>query len=210
MNKNYQEVIKICSDEINKVDANDTILKSLIQYRVGSYMALSNFKSAIKDYKQLINIDKNEVSNYNGISYAYWAIGDTVNGLSSLEDAYRINPKDPLTLSNLSYEFSQARKYAESIEYATLGLAQNPEDKLKGILLNNRGFSFLGLKKYENALKDIEESIKLFPENSYAYYNRALLYIELKENKKICQDLYKAKQLGGVNMTENLIKKYCN
>src|SRR5690606_38487404 len=90
LNKNYQEVIKICSDEINKVDANDTILKSLIQYRVGSYMALSNFKSAIKDYKQLINIDKNEVSNFNGILYAYWAIGDTVNGLSSLEDAYRI------------------------------------------------------------------------------------------------------------------------
>lgn len=206
---NFNEVIKSCSIGLKKVDKMDTLFKSLVQYRVGSYMRLSDFKSAIEDYKTLIEIDKNEITNYSGISYAYWSIGDTINGLTSLEKAYRINPLDPLTLNNLSYDFSQARKYDKSIEYATKGLAQNPDDKLKALLLNNRGFSFLGLKKYEKAINDIDESLKLFPDNSYAYYYRALVNIELKNNDKICSDLKKAKQLGGVNLTEDMINIYC-
>ncbi|WP_158856384.1 tetratricopeptide repeat protein [Lunatibacter salilacus] len=209
LNGNFDEVIKMCSNQIKNFDSGDSLFMPLIQYRVGSYMGLSNFKSAIEDYKKLISIDGNEVSYYNGISYAYWAIGDTINGLASLEEAHRINPQDQLTLSNLSYDFSQAGKYDKSITYATQGLAQNPEDKLKGMLLNNRGFSLFALKKYEEALKDINESIEVFPDNSYAYYNRALISIELKDNENICSDLNMAKQLGGVNMTENLIDRYC-
>ncbi|OFX19593.1 MAG: hypothetical protein A2033_10170 [Bacteroidetes bacterium GWA2_31_9] len=206
---NYNEVIKSCSIGLTKIDKSDTLFKTLIKYRVGSYMRLTNYKSAIEDYKILIEIDKNEISNYTGISYAYWEVGDTINGLNYSEKAFLINPKDTLTLSNLSYDFSLAKKFNKSIEYATKGLELNPDKKLKGLLLNNRGFSYLGLKQYDMALKDINESISFFPDNSFAYYYRALVNIEIGKIEFVCDDLFKSKQLGGNNMTDSLIGKYC-
>lgn len=206
---NYKDVINACSIGLNNIDKKDTLYKSLIQYRVGSYMRLADYKMAIEDYKVLIDLDKNLVSNYTGISYAYWAIGDTTNGLIFSKKACDINPKDPLALSNLSYDFSQAKRFTESIEIATKGLELNPEKKLKGMLLNNRGYSFLGLRQYESALKDIDESLSVFPDNSFAYYNRALVNIEIGKVEFICEDLIKARQLGAKNMTDSLIAKYC-
>jgi len=55
---------------------------------------------------------------------------------------------------------------------------------------------------------------KLYPVNSYAYKNRALIYIEEKKWKEACEDLSKANELGytrqyGKEVNE-LITKYCN
>ncbi len=45
-------------------------------------------------------------------------------------------------------------------------------------------------------MEDVNKSIKLFPENSYAYRNRALIYLNLKETQKACTDIETALKLG--------------
>ena len=45
-------------------------------------------------------------------------------------------------------------------------------------------------------MTDINHSLILLPNNSYAYKNRALVYLNRKDNDKGCADLNKAIELG--------------
>lgn len=69
------------------------------------------------------------------------------------------------------------------------------------------------LKDVKGALNDINKSLKMYPENSYAYKIKALIYIEKNELKTACENLEiaknkKYKQTYG-NEVDELITKYC-
>ena len=86
----------------------------------------------------------------------------------------------------------------------------NPKEPL---LLNNRGFLYYKKKEYNRALKDINESISLYENNSYAYRNRALVYLALDLKKEACRDLeiatfYDFKVNYGPEV-ESLMKEHC-
>ena len=78
----------------------------------------------------------------------------------------------------------------------------------------NRSFSRLKLGDTKGALEDIEKSIELFPKNSYAYWIRAQIYIEMGKKKKICKDLQTAIDLQFTfNYGDDALRlqeKHCN
>lgn len=207
---NHKQVIDICTEALRKTNDNDTIYQSFLSYRAGSYMKLLEYQSAINDFLKLVEINKGKRAYYINLSFAYGELNDTINQQVFIEKAYQLDPNDILVLNNMAYMFSESGKYEKSIGYATQGLSLNPDDQMKALLLNNRGLSYLKLKHFDKALADIEQSIVLLPTNSFAYYHRALFYIETKDLEKACADLDKAKELGGVNITEELLKKYCD
>ncbi|NML39719.1 tetratricopeptide repeat protein [Chitinophaga sp. G-6-1-13] len=69
------------------------------------------------------------------------------------------------------------------------------------------------LKDLKNALKDIQRSVALDPKNSYAYRNRALVYLAMKQPDKACEDLHRAINLGYTTMygddVQQLLEKHC-
>jgi tetratricopeptide (TPR) repeat protein len=205
----FKEAIEIGTIEIKTLKASDPDYMKIIRLRSDCFIELSNFKSAVEDFNTLIKLDSKNVPLYVAASYCYWELGDNANCFNYLEKAHQINPKDVGTLSNMAYYFGQGGKYDESIKYATLGLEQNPPNTLKGTLLNNRGYAYINLKQYDTAIKDINQSISFHPDNSYAYCYRALANIGLKKMDTVCNDLEKAKQLGGVTLTRDLIVKHC-
>ena len=81
------------------------------------------------------------------------------------------------------------------------------------ILLNNRGYAEYKLNKLSLALQDINRSLELYPENSFAYKNRALVYLAMKDREKACADLEKAEAAGFTQMYGDEVKKlrleYC-
>lgn len=70
-----------------------------------------------------------------------------------------------------------------------------------------RGVSKFGLRKFNEALVDLNKSISL-NESDYAYLYRGYTYIELKNKMKGCLDLSRAGELGNDRAYES-IKKYC-
>jgi len=52
------------------------------------------------------------------------------------------------------------------------------------------------MKQYSLALQDVNKSIGLYPGNSYAYRNRALIYLALNKTGEACADLDAALSLG--------------
>jgi tetratricopeptide (TPR) repeat protein len=69
------------------------------------------------------------------------------------------------------------------------------------------------LNDLKGALDDVNHSLQLYPQNSYAYKNRALIFIAMKQYSKACADLQIAIQLGFTQMygdeVKNLLEQYC-
>jgi tetratricopeptide (TPR) repeat protein len=78
---------------------------------------------------------------------------------------------------------------------------------------NNRGYSWYKLNENENAINDINKSIKLLPTNSYAFKNRALVFLKKSDKENACLDLEESLKLGFTklygNEVKNLIHKNC-
>ncbi|UTW61567.1 tetratricopeptide repeat protein [bacterium SCSIO 12741] len=62
---------------------------------------------------------------------------------------------------------------------------------------------------FNGAVEAYSKAIKVNPEFKEAYYNRALTYLYLKSNKKACNDLSRAGELG-MHDAYSILKKYCN
>lgn len=206
----HKEVIALSLIEIKKLKATDSLCEKIVGIRVYSYMALMDFKSAIGDYNTLIAFNPKNIDYYIGLAYAYWTLGNDADCLISIHKAYEIDKKNAGTLSNMAYYYNEAGKFDKGLKFATAGLEQNPNQHNKATLLNNRGYSYICLKEFEPALKDINESILLLPDNSFAYYYRALANIGLHKTETVCDDLKKCKSLGGDNLTSQLLPKYCH
>jgi len=78
---------------------------------------------------------------------------------------------------------------------------------------SNRGFVKYNLGNYSDALDDINASLKIDPENSYAYKNMALIYIAMDSLDVACSNLSKALNLGYTakfdDTVQRLIFEYC-
>jgi tetratricopeptide (TPR) repeat protein len=207
--KDYQASLKICTNELQTLTPTDSLFSKFLRLRVDNYRELNDFTLAIYDCIELIKINPQKTSNYLNISYLYGSINDFDNCLKSLNTAIQINPKDVGILNNLSYYSNQINKFDDGIKYADTGLSLTTDSMWLGTLLNNRGFAKIGIKKYDDALIDINKALKYIPDNSYAYAYRALANIDLNKLETVCDDLKKAKDLGAVSLTSTLRKEYC-
>jgi tetratricopeptide (TPR) repeat protein len=98
------------------------------------------------------------------------------------------------SLNNIAFfiKFKQ-QDFKSAIDILNQALQTTPN---QAYLLNNRGYANLMLKNYDEAIKDINESIKLDPYNSYAYKYLALYYLEMNKKRKACDNIDKALKLG--------------
>jgi tetratricopeptide (TPR) repeat protein len=86
----------------------------------------------------------------------------------------------------------------------------NPDDSYAYL---KRGFMLLKFGKYEEALKDINTSIQLDPENPLAYIYRADIYVALDNKCKTCKDIEKSLELDDDLLYNDEVKElyqtYC-
>lgn len=208
--KRFNDVIRICSDEITNYSVKDSLLKRFYYLEMNAYREIEKFTDAIYVNQKLIASFPDDYYAYHNISYLYGEVGDYQACFTALGKAVNIDPENVGALSNLSYYSSKIGEYNKAVNYATDGIKYATDSSDIGMLFNNRGFGEIGLKKYSRALEDIDESLKYKPINPYAYYNKALVYIQLKDFDRVCENLNKSKKQGGVNLTQELLKQYCN
>ncbi|TQS74547.1 rhomboid family intramembrane serine protease [Ornithinibacillus gellani] len=90
-------------------------------------------------------------------------------------------------------ELVQENEYEEIIDRATKAL-ENPGD-FESVLLFQRSYAYIGMEKYDLAIKDLEQSIAL-DELPEAYFNLAILYQDTGETEKADQAVRKAYELN--------------
>jgi tetratricopeptide (TPR) repeat protein len=208
-NKHYKESVAICNAELKKTNVRDTMYEQYLLLRSGNHYQMHDTQGGLKDYQQLIKIKPKEIPYYVNLANIYDALTQYQDCMATLQKAYRIDSTNMVLLSNLSYYSGMYLKYRDAIDYADKGLQYKPDSNLMSSLHNNKGYGLIGLKKYTEAMDNVNIALQYDPKNAYAYTYRALINIRTGKMATVCDDLSKSMDLGGMSMTPNLIGKYC-
>ncbi|HPS83490.1 MAG TPA: hypothetical protein PLA88_04180, partial [Bacteroidales bacterium] len=111
---------------------------------------------------------------------------------------------------NIGFKYQLMGSHDKALEYFDKALVYSTDDPL---LYSNRSYSRLMTGDLKGAMQDIEKSIKMYPGNSYAYRNRALIYIAMEKSEEACEDIQRALNNGFTEMYGDevltLQSKYC-
>lgn len=208
--QNYSEIIRISNSYLANSDVKDSVFAEFTLSRAYANHLQGNFASAIPDWILVIDMRPDSLRYYNNLAYAYWSNDNLEKGLQTIKKAYSINDNDVQTISNLAFYSAESQQYKSCVKYASIGLKKEGlSDREKGLLLSNRANGYNGLRKYNKAEKDAYKSIQYFPDNSYVFYYRAVARFALGRPDEACEDLNRAKNLGGIMMTAKLLSEKC-
>lgn len=172
---------------------NDSI-KSSIYYLLGTIDLKKDQKiSAFKNFKNSYDLDNKNNSSVIALGVMCDNKKDYENAIFYYKIALENNPQLNNIWNNLAFMYQQTEKHLEAKNILSKIIKDEPDSPLP---YSNRSYSNLRLGNTKEALKDINKSLILFPENSYAFRNRALIYIKLNQFEKACIDIETAIKLG--------------
>lgn len=226
----YDKAIKETTIGLGLNSLNNNTKNHLLFTRAESYYMTNKIDEAIEDYKIILSnspIESIETLTFLNIAKSFVKIKKNEEAIYYLENCLKKYPNLILALNNLAFRYSLKEMYSKSMELYTkalnlsLNLPKNTNDELQitekliaekgadkisiALILNNMGFVLHKLNKNEEGLKNVEKSIEIFPENSYAYRNKALILIQLKINNQACDAINKSIELGFVKQYGNEI-----
>lgn len=187
--------------DINKAIEKDTTNLDLLRIQANTLYSLGDNEAAIEKFDKLITLNDNDEE-----SFVYRAILNKRlryydAALADFKRAIEINPAYDFAYEARAdfFTYSLTDNFEQAVEDYTKVIAtfnENIPVQNQAYVYNNRGFAKYQAKDFEGAIKDINTSIEFFPENAYAYKNRALVYLASANKEAMCADLAKAKTLG--------------
>jgi tetratricopeptide (TPR) repeat protein len=227
MNGNYAEayllrgdMLKLAGEYFDAIKDYNMVITVAKQdsMRYSGYIGRGNckwkmrsFDGALADYKIAAGIDSLKPGAYHGMGNTLFDLGKIDEAMNMLLKAYAMDTSNIGILESVCYEYGMIGEYDLSIKYCDLILEKHPKSARA---FNNRGYAKMKKGDLGGALDDINASLKIFPGNSYAFRNRALVYIEQKKFKKVCEDLQKSLDLNFTlnygDEVKKLQQQYCN
>lgn len=213
---------------LQKANGDKTLETRLLALNADIRRNKGDLEGAVNDYKRVLESNPEEGLKFACITNLGAVLGKlnrNDEAISYLEQAVKLYPKVPSVYNNLGFRYLAKNDYAKALQIydkaVMLSNEANPDPKKMkiqdavsaGLLYNNRGYAKLKLGDLKGAMEDVNQSIVLSPDNSYAYRNRALVFNEQNDTVSACQDVKKALELGftksfGDEM-ENLKKLIC-
>jgi len=184
--------------DINRVLKTNRKDTSALVLRAGIYLDLKQFDRSIEDCNTLLGQDPGNADAFFCRGTVLKYMGKKEEALHDFNAAIKLNPAYPIFYNDRAFILVDMERYDEAIQdyNKAIQLSGKDDQKVLAFAHNNRGFASFKTGNIPGALKDINYAIELFPENSYAFKNRALIYIKLKEVNKACQDIDRSLQLG--------------
>jgi tetratricopeptide (TPR) repeat protein len=160
------------------------------------YTDANKLDEATEYLKKAISIDEEKASIWVGLGMIYFFQENFEEAIDSYERALEINPEDVMALNGEARTYhilSQQREERESIEmleravdYFERALNIDPN---KSQIWNNYGVILGFLSRFTASLSAFDKAIFLSPEYGVAYFNKARIYIQKKDEKNAMEQL---------------------
>lgn len=123
-----------------------------------------------------------------------------------------LDSTDFYVVESRAFTYMKIKKYKKALEGFEKVLTMNLPEENRIYTYNNIGHVKYKMGHYDEALKHINYSLSQDAKNSYAYKNRALVYLAQGKELLACADLQKALDLGYTQKygkeVEELLAKY--
>ena len=192
------------------LSTTDTMKYHILTNRSVLKSAVRNFQGAYDDLIQAYRWDTTNVAVLVNLGSACDELGKSDESVMYLMKAIEQDSTCYLAYINLGFHYQTKGEHQLAIDFFDKSLSIEENDPVS---LNNRSYSKLQLGDVDGAMEDVSASLKGYPENSYAYRNRALIYLRMNKKNKACADLETAVEKGFTeeygNEVEKLLKEHC-
>ncbi len=142
--------------------------------RAGLRQENSDWNGAIADAEKSAALDSTRLTPYLAIGYIYHQTKDWAKSEDAYLQALKIAPESPVVLNNFAYMLSvQGVRLEEALEYVDKALEKSPETSSYH---DTRGWILYGLNRHEEALKEIEISLKDDSDNAEVFEHLSAVY----------------------------------
>jgi tetratricopeptide (TPR) repeat protein len=157
-NKNYQGAIfdyyhalYLISNEASNYYVSDATM-AIIYYKIGNARyTLGDYKGAIDDYTQAINLNPASDNAYNKRGNAYYILEQYYDAINDYTKAINLNPASDNAYNNRGNAYYQLERYYDAIDDYTQSINLNPASDS---VYDNRGNAYYKLERYYDAIDD--------------------------------------------------------
>lgn len=181
---------------------------------------------AFKSYESALKTNPMSVSVYVNLASLHSQKGNKIKALEYIQKGLQVDDKNPdlyLTRSKIydgqgkkdlaMNDLNQILTFAPDNIFAKTGLAnlkknngdlegalkdynQLISEKPESLLYNGRADVYLKMKKYKEALTDVNKAVSIDPKFSQSYVTKAFILFDTTKPKEACENLDKAVGLG--------------
>ena len=153
-------------------------------------------KERIKIDEYLLSSERDDYKRaelYMSLSLSYFKLGDFERGEKYLQESNNIRAKLEdkrgilLNYTRLSSIFISKRDFEKVIDICNEALKVEP-NLVEFYIILIRGYAYIELNEYEQAIKDFNKVIELNPNYAEDYYGRGYAYAELNEYERAIED----------------------
>ncbi len=175
--------------------------------------SLKDFDGALVDINKALNLKNDYTEAYYVRGICNGELGNVDKAASDFDKVLSLDPNFTDAYVNRAFYVKGPQKdYEGALADYNKFIEINTEGN-NAFAYNNRGFVKYNMGNYTDALDDINTSLKIDAENSYAFKNRALVYIATDSLEIACANLSKAIELGYTakfdDTVQRLIFEYC-
>lgn len=159
------------------------------------YLAAGAYEQAVEALNQSIKLNPNEAIVHLKLGSAYFALGKYKEAVTGLKMAIRIKPEivNAEGYYYLGYSYSQLGNHKDALEAFKQALYLTRAEVIDKDEANARslpaleqihyslGHSYVNLKRYQEAIKELTEAVKLNPKFAEAYYGLGIAYLRLRD-----------------------------
>ncbi|MDB5273635.1 MAG: hypothetical protein JWO58_2002 [Chitinophagaceae bacterium] len=174
-------------------------------YRGSSYWNLNQYDGAIADFTKAIQLDSKDLHSYFNRGLCYQSEKKYDEALADFSKVIQLDPNFDEAYNQVAmttyYKGNWAGAEKSFNEYIS---------KFSGLshAYYNRGMFYAERKQNQKALLDFESCIQLNPKDGDAYFQKALVLLELQKHPEACEALKQADSLGNAD-AKRLQKKTC-
>ncbi|RIB08777.1 hypothetical protein C2G38_2044865 [Gigaspora rosea] len=179
-------------NELLKIDQNNA---SLLSDRGTTYFLMGRYKKALADFTKSLEI-KHDTYNLTYRAEIYRQMGKYEEALEDLNNALKIDINSEITvlgIRGLTYR-SMGKNNEAHADLAKFNKFLEFELNYARILVS-RGKTYLMMGRYDDALKDLSNSLEILPNNVFALVHRAETYRLMGKCSEALTDLIKSLEI---------------
>ena len=162
------------------------------------HAGLQEYELALADYNMALEHDPTNRNALNSKIIVLLQMNQTKDAQKMIENAIKSYPDYGEFYYSRGILQNSKDRFSKAIEDFDMALEKGLNTDPFGIYVN-RGFSFLGLGEFDNAVADFSKAIDIDPENASVYHSRARAYYHLNNFEEAIHDLKKSVELNQSN-----------
>ncbi len=164
-------------------------------------------KAALRDYYEAKRIRDDHHLVYAKIGGLQSTERNFREAIEAYETCFKIKPDYTYGWVNLGFSYGELNKRKEAVRTYNRALRID-EISGKGLIYNNRGFSYLEMGDYDKAKKDLEQAIAEDPEIAMSHISLGEYYHEVKDYNKAIAKFDHALSMENRSDRETLVGYY--